>query len=266
MNTHFALAAIALVVAASVNGDLCNKDQSQAAIASMSGLLRLPEVNLCGKKSGFNLMSSKTAPNPTQEDAMCKAFACHTLISLLQSADPPDCEMKIRTSGAALNIKTIVDGFESKCKSPNSTRFTVPPTNPTNLKTGKALPVSVVNSKKAQLSNVANNRVGTRYASSSKPRLAPPTTLKPRLAPPTTLKPKLSPHIGKFSPASGGRQEQRSYEAVDEDYETDEENYETVEGDNSTVEEDREFADPVSAPVSAPKPTKARGLLKCSVS
>ena len=245
MNTHFALVAIALAVAASVNGDLCNKDQNQGAIASMSGLLRLPEVNLCGKKSGFNLMSSKTAPNPTQEEAMCKAFACHTLIALLQSADPPDCEVKIQTSGAALNIKTIVDGFNSKCKSPNSTRFTVPPTNPTNLMTGKAIPVSVVNSKRVQLSyDVAANRVDTRYPSSTQPKLAPPTTLKPM---PLTPKPKIVPPAGIHPPSSGGGKEQRSYVTVDEDYKT-------VEEDTLTVEDHREFADPVSAPVSAPKP------------
>ena len=264
MNTHFALVAIALAVAASVNGDLCNKDQKQGAIASMSGLLRLPEVNLCGKKSGFNLMSSKTAPNPTQEEAMCKAFACHTLIALLQSADPPDCEVKIQTSGAALNIKTIVDGFNSKCKSPNSTRFTVPPTNPTNLMTGKAIPVSVVNSKRVQLSyDVAANRVDTRYPSSTQPKLAPPTTLKPM---PLTPKPKLAPPSSIRPRSSGRGKEERSYETDEEDYETDEEDYETVEEDNSTVEDDREFADPVSAPVSAPKPINTRCRVKSSVS
>ncbi|CAI5730686.1 unnamed protein product [Hyaloperonospora brassicae] len=158
MNTHFALVAIALTLAASVNADHCNEGQQQAAFVSMSGLVSSPDLVGCASKSGFDLMSSKTSPNAAQEAAMCNANECHNLIKLVQNSNPPNCELWIPTSQIFFNVKAMADGFEPKCKSSTSARSIDEPIDLMDLMAGLASSVSEDVEKAEPSNGVAGSR------------------------------------------------------------------------------------------------------------
>ncbi|GMF20991.1 unnamed protein product [Phytophthora lilii] len=113
----FAIAAAALVLVGSVNGEACTAAQQSAAFTSMMGLLQSTAFSTCSSESSFSLMDAKSLPSAEQIAAMCKVDACHELIKSVKTANPPDCDLSIPTSGAVMNIKTLADNFEPSCSS-----------------------------------------------------------------------------------------------------------------------------------------------------
>nr|AEF57467.1 elicitin-like protein [Hyaloperonospora arabidopsidis] len=125
MNTHFAIAAIALAVATSVNGQGdCSPEVTKAAYTSMSSLLKRAELMSCGDRSHYNFMTAEQPANHEQELAMCGVAECHTLIAEVKELNPPDCVISI-PGRFPINIKAMADAFEGKCKSPNPARSAI---------------------------------------------------------------------------------------------------------------------------------------------
>ncbi|EEY60228.1 elicitin-like protein [Phytophthora infestans T30-4] len=115
MNTYIAVAAAALAVIASVNGEACSTTQQASAYTSMVGLLQGTSLSTCASDSGYNMLYATALPTAEQTAAMCKVDACHELIKNVQATNPPDCDLNIPTSGAIMNVKSLADNFEPGC-------------------------------------------------------------------------------------------------------------------------------------------------------
>uniref|UniRef100_A0AAV1VHH2 Elicitin n=1 Tax=Peronospora matthiolae TaxID=2874970 RepID=A0AAV1VHH2_9STRA len=125
MNTHFAIAAIALAIATSVNGEGgCSPEATQATIISMTDILGCPELKVCGDIARYNFMTAAAPANHEQELAMCGVAECHTLIAKVKEHNPPDCVIMI-PGRFPINIKVMANEFEGKCKSSHPARSAI---------------------------------------------------------------------------------------------------------------------------------------------
>ncbi|CAH0479033.1 unnamed protein product [Peronospora belbahrii] len=120
MNTYFTLAATALVFFSSVNGEDCSSDAQANAHKSMIDLLTGNVLKDCATKSKYDMLLATTPPTLEQSAAMCEAKECHNLIALIHKADPPNCVLKIPTSGYRVNVKLMADNFETGCANPGT--------------------------------------------------------------------------------------------------------------------------------------------------
>ncbi|KAI9915299.1 hypothetical protein PsorP6_007341 [Peronosclerospora sorghi] len=134
MKLYMTLATAALALVASVHAEPCPADKQTKAYMSMTVLLQGNTLNSCSSASGYNMLYATDLPTTEQKTAMCQTPVCHELISNVKGTDPPDCDLKIPTSGATMNVYSLANDFNSSCHTllgpgtPNTTPATTPTT------------------------------------------------------------------------------------------------------------------------------------------
>lgn len=122
MNFH-ALIAIAAAAIAGVSADStadCTSTQTTAAYTTLAGLLSNPDMDSCATASGYNMLYATALPSDSQYTLMCASTVCQDFLAAVSALNPPDCVLTIPTSGLAMNIYSMANGFDAECASLSS--------------------------------------------------------------------------------------------------------------------------------------------------
>ncbi|KAG7376478.1 Highly acidic elicitin 26 [Phytophthora pseudosyringae] len=121
MNAKTVLAVLAAAFVGSVAAADCSSTQQTSAYTTLASLLTLDSFQGCVDDSGYSLLYSTALPTDAEYVLMCASTNCQSLIESIISLSPPDCTLTVPTSGLAVNVYELANGFSSECASVSST-------------------------------------------------------------------------------------------------------------------------------------------------
>ncbi|OWZ18781.1 Elicitin [Phytophthora megakarya] len=116
MNLTGLLVVTVAALVGSTNAAKCSILQQTSAYATLASLLSEKSFKTCSKVSGYSMISAKKLPTAKQMKVMCASTPCKTMIKKIVSLNPPNCDLKVPTSGLVLNVYDMAHDFSYDCK------------------------------------------------------------------------------------------------------------------------------------------------------
>ncbi|KAI9914330.1 hypothetical protein PsorP6_007352 [Peronosclerospora sorghi] len=93
----------------------CTVEEQAGGFAALTSLLEGKTLARCSKFTGYSLLEATELPTSEEQDKMCDSKACLTVIGKINAAHPPNCVVKVPTSGLNINMHQYAKNVQRHC-------------------------------------------------------------------------------------------------------------------------------------------------------